>query len=90
MDGQVSENTKKLRTEKMIEIGRNLKKEYFEKYIGSKVSVLVERKIDENTFEGHTANFIQVIADGNAEEGCFADVILKGYSDDCMTGEMVW
>lgn len=89
MDGQVGENVKKNRAEKMIEIGKNLKKDYFEKYKNQKVTVLVERKLTDDTFEGHTSNFIQVVAKGVANDGDFAEVLLKGYTEEYMTGEVV-
>lgn len=89
MDGQVDENIKKIRADKMIEIGKELKKEYFEKYTGKKVMVLVERNLKDNTIEGHTSNFIQVVAKGTANEGNFAEVLLNGYTEEYMTGEIV-
>ena len=89
MDGQVDENIKKIRAEKMIEIGKELKKDYFEKYTGKKVMVLVERKLKDNTIEGHTSNFVQVVAKGIAIDGDFAEVLLTGYTEEYMTGEIV-
>lgn len=89
MDGQVDETTKKIRTEKMIEVGKQLKKQYFEKYVGKKVTILIERKTEDGTFEGHTSNFIQVFAKGNGEEGAFAEVLLNNYSEEYMTGEII-
>lgn len=89
MDGQIDENIKKIRAEKMAEIGKNLKKEYFEKYKNKRVTVLVERTSTDNTFEGHTSNFIQVVAKGQANEGDFAEVLLTGYTKEYMTGEIV-
>ena len=73
----------------MIEVGKQLKKQYFEKYVGKKVTILIERKTADGTFEGHTSNFIQVFAKGNGEEGAFAEVLLNDYSEEYMTGEIV-
>lgn len=89
MDNQVDENTKNIRSEKMIETGRQLKKEFFEKYIGKTMPVLIERKNSKGIFEGHTSNFIQVFAKGDSAEGELVDVKLTGYEDEFMTGEIV-
>ena len=89
MENQVDENTKNIRTEKMIETGKVLKKDFFEKYIGKTTSILTERQISENQFEGHTANFINVIVNGKSAEGDLVNVKLTGYKDEYMTGEIV-
>lgn len=89
MENQVDENTKNIRCEKMIETGKILKKEFFEKYIGKTVSVLVERKGNDGLWEGHTPNFIQVFAVGEGTEGKTVNVNLTGYKDEFMTGEII-
>ncbi len=89
MENQVPENVKTQRSEKMIALGKKLKQKYYEKYVGKTVSVLFEREISTNVFEGHTMNFIQVIANGNGTEGKCQNVVLKGYKEDCMTGEII-
>lgn len=89
MENQVDENTKNIRSEKMIETGKMLKKEFFEKYVGKTMTVLIERQSSEGVFEGHTANFIQVFAKGESAEGCMVEVNLTGYENEFMTGEIV-
>ena len=89
MENQVDENIKNIRCEKMIETGKILKKEFFEKYIGKTVSVLVERQANKGLWEGHTPNFIQVFAQGESAEGETVNVKLTGYKDEFMTGEIV-
>ena len=89
MENQVDENIKNIRCEKMIETGKILKKEFFEKYIGKTVSVLVERESKDGLWEGHTPNFIQVFAKGESAEGKTVNVKLTGYKDEFMTGEIV-
>ncbi len=89
MENQVDENTKNIRSEKMIETGKILKKEFFEKYLGKTVTVLVERQASEGVFEGHTANFIQVFVKGECAEGEMIQVKLTGYKDEFMMGEIV-
>ncbi len=89
MENQIDENTKNIRTEKMIETGKTLKQEFFRKYVGKTVEILIERKADENTIEGHTSNFIQVFANGESCEGELVKVKLTGFKDEYMTGEIL-
>lgn len=89
MENQVDENAKNIRTEKMIETGKILKKEFFEKYIGKTVTVLTERQTKEGLWEGHTANFIQVFAKGESTEGSMIKVKLTGYQEEFMTGDII-
>lgn len=89
MTDQITEAVKKIRAEKMINIGKQLKADYFEKYINKKVSVLVERKTDDDYYEGHTSNYIHVVAKGNATEGEYSEVILKSCNGEYMTGEII-
>ena len=89
MENQVDENIKNIRTEKMIETGKVLKKEFFEKHIGKTMPVLIERRTENGISEGHTSNFIQVFAKGNCVEGEMVNVKLTGYENEYMTGEIV-
>lgn len=89
MENQVDESIKNIRTEKMIETGKKLKRDFFEKYLGKTMEVLTERQSDDGVFEGHTSNFIQVYAKGNCAEGEIVSVKLTGYEEDFMTGEIV-
>ncbi|MEE1043495.1 MAG: tRNA (N(6)-L-threonylcarbamoyladenosine(37)-C(2))-methylthiotransferase MtaB [Clostridia bacterium] len=89
MNNQVDENIKNIRSEKMIETGKELKKAFFEKHIGKTMSVLIERESAEGVFEGHTSNFIQVFAKGKSAEGELVNVKLTGYKDEFMTGEII-
>ncbi len=89
MENQVDENIKNIRCEKMIETGKVLKKEFFEKYIGKTVTILTERQTKDGLWEGHTSNFIQVFTKGESSEGEMIQVKLTGYKDEFMTGEIV-
>lgn len=89
MDNQVDESVKKLRTEKMIEIGKKLKQEYFEKYLNKTVSVLIERRCPDGMWEGHTSNYLLVKTSGSTSEGSYAEVKICGHTDEYMTGETV-
>lgn len=89
MENQVDENTKNIRCEKMIETGKALKKDFFEKYVGKTVTIITERQTKDDLWEGHTSNFIQVFAKGTCTEGKLVNVKLTGYDNEYMTGEIV-
>ncbi|MBR0277795.1 MAG: tRNA (N(6)-L-threonylcarbamoyladenosine(37)-C(2))-methylthiotransferase MtaB [Clostridia bacterium] len=88
MENQVSEDVKTKRAQMMIDLGKELKMNFFKKYLNKTASVLFEREISPGVFEGHTSNFINVIAHGMAKKGEMGDVLLTGFKDDYMTGEI--
>ncbi len=89
MENQIDENIKNIRTKKMLETGKALKKEFFEKYVGKIMPVLIENVSKDGAFEGHTSNFIHVFMNGNGEEGQIVNVRLTGFENEFMTGEIV-
>lgn len=56
---QVDDYAKKSRAKRLLELSRDLEKEYYSKFLGREVEVLVENVKDEVSF-GHTANFLPV------------------------------
>ena len=58
MENQVPEAVKKNRSEKMQILAANLEKEFYKSCKGKQFSVLVERKIGDNLYEGHTENYL--------------------------------
>lgn len=59
-DDQIAHEQKENRSRKMIELSKLLNREYMKKFQGREVSVLFERKIDENIYQGHTTNYVPV------------------------------
>ena len=80
MPGQVPENIKTERAAKMAQLTEKMQKEFEEKYIGKTVEVLFEQD-----GKGHTANFIQVHAEGG--EG-IQKVVLTGTNEDGLEGKL--
>jgi len=78
MLGQVPESTKAERAAEMAQLTERMKREFEEKYIGKTVEVLFEQD-----GKGHTANFIQVHAEGG--EG-LKKVLLTGANEDGLEG----
>ena len=60
MPNQVSPQDKDIRSKKMSELCDKMQGEYVESFVGKTVSVLVERNIGENMYEGHTTNYVKV------------------------------
>lgn len=59
MDNQVDQVIKKQRVKKIMELSRELEKEYMNKFIGQKLEVIKEVEKDEYII-GHTSNFLLV------------------------------
>lgn len=56
---QVDGNEKKRRAQELLSLSHKLEKRYFEKFIGTRVEVLIEYYKDGESF-GHTSNFLPV------------------------------
>lgn len=60
MPNQVAECDKKQRAHELLKLSNELEKEYFTKFIGQKVNVLIEESDDSNSY-GHTDNYLRVV-----------------------------
>ncbi len=78
MPYQVDERDKKIRAGKLIELSDKLEEEYYKKYIGKLVNVLVE-EVYENYSVGHTSNYLKVKTFNKLEKGKFYEVYIEGY-----------
>ena len=68
---QVNDTVKKNRTHEILELSDHLEHEYYEKYIGKVVSVLVE-----DNYSGFTSNYIKVNFDEYQENNKFVDCLI--------------
>ncbi len=66
MKSVLSDSEKKDRTHKMIELSNKLENEYYNKFLGKILNVLVEEVFDEYSV-GHTDNYIRVIINSRLE-----------------------
>jgi threonylcarbamoyladenosine tRNA methylthiotransferase MtaB len=85
MDGHLPNNIKKERARRLIEIDNDLQLEYNKKFIGEKVSVLVEEIVDGKSI-GHTQNFLKVEINEVLETNTVVDVIVKEAYIDKVVG----
>lgn len=59
-ENQILTEVKEQRTKELIALSDKTGGKYRENQIGKNLKVLVEEKIEEDTYKGHTANYIQV------------------------------
>ena len=64
MPNQVNETTKKVRVKKLMALSEKQEKEYYEKFKGKELDILVE-ECDNNVSIGHTSNFLMVTLNEN-------------------------
>lgn len=89
---QVDGRTKHIRSEKLIELGEALKKDYYKLFIGSVKTVLFETvsKEKEDYIEGFTDNYLKVLAKGDETlEGELKSVKLKSFENEFILGEIM-
>lgn len=66
MEGQIDENTKKIRSHKLLELSKQLEIDYMNKFIGEKVLVLFETYKDGYLY-GHTSNYLSIKCKGSID-----------------------
>lgn len=59
MDGKVSENVKHERVKKLMALSGKLEKEYYDKFKGKELDVLIE-EVNDGVSIGHTSNYLKV------------------------------
>lgn len=64
MSNQVDEVTKKVRVKKLMALSEKQEKEYYEKFKGKELDILVE-ECDNNVSIGHTSNYLMVTLNEN-------------------------
>ena len=86
MTGKIDEHEKKQRSRRLIEVSKELEIEYMKKFIGKKVSVLIEENIDGYSL-GHTGNFLYVKINKELPHNEIVDVIVKNIEYPYVIGE---
>ena len=88
MDGQVDGVIKKERSNIILKLSKKLNKEFLEKYLGRKVSVLFENYTD-GVLTGFTSNYIRVKVKGeNKLCGTIQDVVITSLEKDIVLGSL--
>lgn len=84
----VSKSVKEKRAAEMISQADALRKEFFKKYLGKSIRVLVENKIGDFLYSGYTENYLPVhIKSDNCKLGQIVSVTVKEIGDDYCIAE---
>ena len=69
LDGHINETIKKQRAERLTNLANTKKTEFLEKFINSKIKVLVEKVRDKKSgkLKGLSSNYMEILFDGNDE-----------------------
>ena len=86
MTGKIDEHEKKERSRRLIEVSKELEIEYMKKFIGKKVSVLIEEYKDGYSF-GHTGNFLYVKINKELPHNEIVDIVVKDIEYPYVIGE---
>lgn len=80
---QVDDTIKKKRTHEILELSDILESNYYKKYIGKTVTVLIE-----DNYSGYTSNYIKVHFDEFQENNTFVDCLIIGVDGLNVKGEV--
>jgi threonylcarbamoyladenosine tRNA methylthiotransferase MtaB len=61
MTEQVDDMIKSQRSKELIDLGDSISNEFMKKFIGKKISVLIENEKDDKLYEGYTTNYLKVL-----------------------------
>ena len=79
LPNHLSNEEKKKRSRKLLEVSKELENNYFSKFIGKSESALIEQYKDGYSY-GHTGNFLNVMIEGKLEHNKFYDVLITDIS----------
>ena len=77
MKDKIPGNIKKDRVRRLIDLSNELEKEYFEKFIGKTVEVLIEEQKEDGFYHGFTSNYIPLKLKGNYKINELYDIELN-------------
>ncbi|MEA4883503.1 MAG: tRNA (N(6)-L-threonylcarbamoyladenosine(37)-C(2))-methylthiotransferase MtaB [Clostridia bacterium] len=86
LPGQVGNDEKARRSEKLISLGRRLSLKFHEALVGMRMSVLVEQA-DGGSFEGLTPSYVRVVGKGRFEPGQIVSVVVSDAHEGFVGGE---
>ena len=65
MENQVSEQVKEERSEKMIALSEKMQNDFYGKFRGREMEVLIEKRVKSGKFHATTANYMDVYVDAD-------------------------
>ena len=87
MEGHIDSNEKKRRARMLLDLSKDLEKEYALKFVGECLYILFEESKDGISI-GHSSNYLKVKVKGEVVVNTFKMVKIKGYLGDCLIGEI--
>lgn len=90
MNDHLNGNLIKERAKTIIEIAEEMKKNYYQQFIGKTVSVLFEQE-RKGYMVGHTSNYLEVkvLSEQSIVENSILDVIIMSLEDSILLGQLV-
>jgi tRNA A37 methylthiotransferase MiaB len=94
MQNQIPKTEKERRSVKMLELAKNMKREFYQNYIGEVVDVLFEAR-KKASWHGLTANYMDVLVAGANSvrpldlEGKIKKVKITNIDGEFLTGEII-
>jgi len=85
---QVLLKDKERRSRELISLAKKMKKEFLEKFTGREMEVLLEQKHGDY-WEGHTSNYLKVLAAGNGEKNQFRKVFIEKAENEYLSGKFI-
>jgi len=88
MKDQIDDKTKSIRSKQLIDLGEIISNKFMQKFIGKRMTVLVENQKDNNIFEGYTTNYLKVLieSDNNIKSNII-EVKINEISNDYLKSE---
>ena len=87
MDNQISEEVKKERVKRLIELSNELEKNYLDKFINKTLNVLIE-KSENGVSVGYTDNYLRVEIPNKIKTNSIVEVIIKERNNNHLIGEV--
>lgn len=88
MPCQIDESIKKERNKTLIEVSKELEKNYAQKFLNQTVTVLIEESNDTYSI-GHTSNYLKVKIDELKEANELCEVKIQKYDNNYLIGELI-
>ena len=89
-NNQITKQIKSERAKKLKEVSKKLSDDFLESQIGKKLEILIERKLDDKTYEGYSKNYVKVIV--KSDKDIFNEIIkvkIKEKEKTFLYGEII-
>lgn len=81
MENQVPESEKDIRSHRMLSLAENMKRTFYQHYIGKPIEVILEQKDKSGMFHGNTGNYMDVLINTDAQPGTVCTAIPTDYQN---------